>query len=121
MPSENTTIRFSTTSDNAGLDDEVGFEDVLSTVCRIIDANSGQPFVIGVNSSWGTGKTFFLEMLSEKLEGEGASVAFFNSWENDFLDNALTCLIGELKVSLEAISSSGGEETPLLSLGEIGL
>ena len=51
MPSEDTTIRFSTTSDNAGLDDEVGFENVLNTVCRVIDTNNQQLIAKNLSTS----------------------------------------------------------------------
>ncbi|WP_343588043.1 P-loop NTPase fold protein [Flavobacterium sp.] len=63
---------------------------------EVVTANS-QGFVMGLNSKWGTGKTTFAKMWLVYLENLNFKTIYFNAWENDFEDNALTALIGELK------------------------
>lgn len=63
---------------------------------EVILTNS-QGFVMGLNSRWGTGKTTFVKMWQQHLINNGFQTIYFNAWENDFEDNALTALIGELK------------------------
>ncbi|MEZ4803066.1 MAG: P-loop NTPase fold protein [Gelidibacter sp.] len=55
-------------------------------------------FVLGINNKWGTGKTTFVKMWEQKLKNNGHQTVYFNAWENDFEDNPLTALMGELKV-----------------------
>jgi len=54
-------------------------------------------FVLGLNNKWGTGKTTFVKMWKQHLDDEGHKTVYFNAWENDFEDNALTAIMGELK------------------------
>ncbi|SCY62401.1 KAP family P-loop domain-containing protein [Flavobacterium anhuiense] len=63
---------------------------------EVVKTNS-QGFVMGLNSKWGTGKTTFVKMWLVYLENLNFKTIYFNAWENDFEDNALTALIGELK------------------------
>lgn len=54
--------------------------DLLVKYIKNIDKN----FVMNINSPFGTGKSFFLKILEEKLEEEkGYKVININAWEND--------------------------------------
>lgn len=64
---------------------------------NIID-NYPDGFVLAINNKWGTGKTTFVKMWEQNLINSGYKTIYFNAWENDFEDNPLTALIGELKV-----------------------
>lgn len=55
-----------------------------------------EPFVLAIDSPWGTGKTTFLRMWRQHLENQGFPCLYFNAWENDFTDSPLVSLIGEL-------------------------
>lgn len=68
------------------------YADVLTEV--VVCNKEG--FVMALNSGWGTGKTTFVKMWQYHLELEGLKTIYFNAWENDFEDNALTALVGEL-------------------------
>lgn len=48
-----------------------------------------QPFVLSINSSYGSGKTFFLKRWSEELKQNGETVIFFNAWDCDFVEKPL--------------------------------
>lgn len=56
--------------------------------------------VIGLNNSWGTGKTTFIKMWSALLNNYKYTSIYFNAWENDFEDNPLSALIAELQQKL---------------------
>ncbi len=54
------------------------------------------PITIAVDGKWGTGKTFFLNRWKASLEKEGATVVFINVWEDDFIDNPMLTILGQL-------------------------
>jgi hypothetical protein len=64
----------------------------------ITDLN--QPFVISINSPWGTGKTVFIKMWEQYLKNNNFVTLYFNAWENDFANEPLISLIGEIKGQL---------------------
>ena len=59
-----------------------------------------EPYVIALNSEWGTGKTTFLRMWQRYLERQNFNVIYFNAWENDFNDDPLIPLINEIGNSI---------------------
>jgi hypothetical protein len=54
-------------------------------------------FVLALNGKWGTGKTTFVKMWQLSLQHSGHKTIYFNAWENDFENEPLTALLGELK------------------------
>lgn len=54
-------------------------------------------FVLALNNKWGTGKTTFVRMWEQDLRNDEFQTVYFNAWENDFENNPLTALMGELK------------------------
>lgn len=66
-----------------------------------------EPIVLCIDSPWGTGKTTFIEMWRKYLINEGFPTLYFNAWENDFSDNALVSLIGEIKKGLNEFDIKG--------------
>tara|TARA_B110000238_G_scaffold190393_1_gene223497 strand:+ start:76 stop:1488 length:1413 start_codon:yes stop_codon:yes gene_type:complete len=54
-------------------------------------------FVLALNNKWGTGKTTFVKMWEQDLKNTDFQTLYFNAWENDFENNPLTALMGELK------------------------
>lgn len=84
-----------------------------ATILTNLVTNYSDGFVLAINNKWGTGKTTFVKMWQQHIElGEQASTIYFNAWENDFEDNPLTALMGELKVW----SGAGKSEEPYKSL-----
>lgn len=68
------------------------YADILTKVI----SNYNKNIVMAVNSEWGTGKSTFLRMWQQKLTNTGFLTVYFNAWENDFEDEPLTALLGEL-------------------------
>lgn len=56
----------------------------------------GNPCVISLNGSWGTGKTFLLKRWQAQLEKNGFKAIYFNAWEDDYCGDPLVALIGQL-------------------------
>ena len=54
------------------------------------------PFVFSIDGQWGTGKTFLLKRWQKELENKGFRVIYFNAWEDDFCDDPLLSIIGQL-------------------------
>lgn len=65
---------------------------VLTNLLLSID----EPFVISIDSPWGTGKSTFIKMWSQSLENEGFPILYYNAWEHDFSDDAFLSLISEI-------------------------
>jgi predicted AAA+ superfamily ATPase len=55
-----------------------------------------EPFVLAIDSPWGSGKTTFLKMWLRSLQNRGFPCLYFNAWQNDFSDSPLVSLIGEI-------------------------
>lgn len=58
------------------------------------------PFVLCVDSSWGTGKTTFIKMWESYLKSKNHNSIYFNAWENDYHDDAFLVIVGELCIKL---------------------
>lgn len=54
-------------------------------------------FVLAINNKWGEGKTTFVKMWQQSLKNQHYQTVYFNAWENDFENDPLTALMGELK------------------------
>lgn len=78
--------------DNCQLDRKK-YADVLTNII----STYADGFVLAINNKWGTGKTTFIRMWNQQLIDNGYKTVLFNAWENDFENNALTALMGELK------------------------
>lgn len=56
-----------------------------------------QPFVLSINSPWGTGKTTFLTMWRAYLKTEAYHSIYLNAWENDYSKTPFVSFVGEIK------------------------
>ncbi|ADQ78848.1 KAP P-loop domain protein [Paludibacter propionicigenes WB4] len=63
-------------------------------------------FVMAIDNEWGTGKTTFVQMWKASIEKDYKTI-YFNAWENDFDNDVLAALMGELGT----LRSSGTETT----------
>ncbi len=83
--------------------DRKKYADVLTNIIE----NYPLGFVLAINNKWGTGKTTFVKMWEQELKNAEFKTVYFNAWENDFEDNPLTALIGELK---DIVNTKGEEK-----------
>jgi hypothetical protein len=54
------------------------------------------PFVLAIDSPWGTGKTTFIKIWKTFLESKGFVCLHFNAWETDFTTDPLVAFLGEI-------------------------
>lgn len=73
--------------------DRQKYSDVLTNIIQSFPYG----FVLALNNKWGTGKTTFIKMWEQDLKNKNFQTVYFNAWENDFENNPLTALMGELK------------------------
>lgn len=82
--------------------DRKQYAEILETII----SNHVDGFVLSINSEWGTGKTTFIKMFENYLKSKHYTCVYLNAWENDFDDNPLSAIMGELK----GILSNSGEQ-----------
>jgi len=75
--------------------DQLGREKIADNLTIFLN-NTPTPFVLAINSSWGTGKTTFLKMWEQKLKNQGYNCFIYNAWQNDFVDDPFISFMGEL-------------------------
>lgn len=63
--------------------DRLKREQSVNTITNVVKKLIG-PFVIAIDSPWGTGKTTFLGFLKVVLEKAGLDCIYFNAWITDF-------------------------------------
>lgn len=67
------------------------------------------PFVLALDSPWGTGKTTVVRMLRRSLEIEGFKCVYFNAWKDDYGTDPLIPMVSaidELKAADDLSSES---------------
>lgn len=59
--------------------------------------NDSDAYVMALNSAWGTGKSYFLDLFIQDIkENEKINVVKYNAWENDYCDNAFNPLMYDI-------------------------
>lgn len=55
-------------------------------------------YVIALDSAWGTGKSFFIELLKQDIEesDDNIRIVKYNAWENDYCENAFNPLFYDI-------------------------
>ena len=76
-------------------DDTLDRAEIAERLTNLIQ-HQQNPLVIGINGQWGTGKTFLLERWAKDLDKNGFSAIYYNAWEDDFSDDPLLSIIGQL-------------------------
>ena len=77
------------------VDDVLDRKEIADRLTRIVE-DQEVPFVISVDGRWGTGKTFLLKRWQRDLENQRFQAIYFNAWEDDFSDDPLLAIIGQL-------------------------
>ena len=76
-------------------DDALGRQQLAERLTRLI-RNEQEPFIISIDGEWGSGKSFLLKRWQKDLEREGFNAIYYNAWEDDFCDDPLLSIIGQL-------------------------
>jgi len=94
--------------ENPFLHDKLNREQSAIVLTQLFSNVEG-PFVISLNSPWGTGKTTFIKMFRQHLLNRGFPVIYFNAWETDYKDNPLIAFIGEINTGIDELKKQGFE------------
>lgn len=82
-------------SDNPFLNDALERTPIVDFLTGLLDRFSG-PFVLALDSPWGTGKTTLVRMLKARLEQEKFQCVYFNAWQSDYVTDPLVALVSEV-------------------------
>ena len=111
---------------------------IIAKCQELPKTNDNNSYVIGINAPWGSGKTFFTQMLLSYLEGkwentdldpearalavegtgsdtpadakDGFTVIYYDAWKNDFWDNAFEPLFDNLIKSVPLSSNTQADD-----------
>jgi len=96
--------------------DALGRKPMIESLTTLV-SDVTPPFVICVDSPWGTGKTTFLELWRahlRKLANRSLSILYFNAWETDFAEDPLVAFVGEIATLAEST------DVEKMNAGQIG-
>jgi len=86
--------------DDIWKDDKLERKEIAEQFTKII-STIHQPFVISINSPYGTGKTFFTKRWQETLKADGYATVYFNAWETDYSKDALLAFMSTLRTEVK--------------------
>ena len=75
--------------------DALDREPLVKFLSSLINRQKG-PFVIALDSPWGSGKTTLVKMLMEDLRIKHVQCAYFNAWKVDYVTDPLVALVSSL-------------------------
>ncbi|MCB8746417.1 KAP family NTPase [Rhodoferax sp. U2-2l] len=82
-------------SDNPFLNDALDRKPLVEFLAGLIARLEG-PFVLALDSPWGTGKTTIVKMLQAKLMADQFQCVYFNAWKVDYVTDPLVALVSGL-------------------------
>ncbi len=71
-------------------------EEVVVFLENVIKHLDG-PFVLALDSPWGTGKTTIVRMMCERLKSDGYTTINFNSWKSDYVSDPLIPMVAAIE------------------------
>lgn len=89
--------------------DKIGREEIVNRICLLVDnLQKDQHFCLALDGDWGSGKSFVLDMVEEKLKQHREYVIIkYDAWANSFYSDPLiailSCLIDGVQDKLKEI------------------
>lgn len=75
--------------------DSLQRKDVVEFVSNLIKQLEG-PFVLALDSPWGTGKTTVVNMLRAVLKKDSYTTVYFNAWKEDYVSDPLIPMVAAI-------------------------
>ncbi|WP_316365364.1 KAP family P-loop NTPase fold protein [Candidatus Thiodiazotropha sp. CDECU1] len=72
--------------------------------------NTDDELVVGLDAPWGEGKTTFVKMWRGMLHDQNLESIYFDAFKNDFFEDPLLALIGEINVLIENLDNEIKDE-----------
>ncbi|MFI0414252.1 MAG: P-loop NTPase fold protein [Candidatus Thiodiazotropha sp.] len=82
-----------------------------------IISNTDDELVVGLDAPWGEGKTTFVKMWRGMLNDQGISSVYFDAFKNDFLEDPLLALIGEINILINDLDKDIKDEFKSTAVG----
>lgn len=101
-------------SNNPFEQDALNRKPSVEALTGFIESLSG-PFVLAIDSPWGTGKTTFIKMWQSVLEHQEFACLYFNAWETDFSTDPMIAFVGEIGSLMQSIQKDEGSFQPHLA------
>lgn len=106
--------------DNIFRNDILNRKETIEDLSKLITSYH-EPFVFSINASWGSGKTTFVKLWKAYLEKEyGIKSIYFSAWEDDFSQEPLISILGELNAYLLSLKPDGVIQSKLRSVVDTG-
>ena len=93
---------------NPWQDDLLGRQEIaqrITTIVTSVATTVDQNLQLSLNGPWGSGKTWMLQRLQKHLENQGLRAIYYNTWEDDFCQDPLMGILGQLHLKLRNYSS----------------
>lgn len=77
------------------LHDKIGRAEIVDKVCGLVDSlKKEQNFCLAINGAWGSGKSFVLGLIEEKLSKKKEYLIIrYDAWENTFYSDPLIAIL----------------------------
>lgn len=96
-------------SDSIFKDDALDRKVLIEDLSEII-SSTYEPLVFALNAPWGTGKTTFVKMWKSYLKtNKEINSLYFSAWEDDFSNEPLIAILGELNSYISENFSSSSD------------
>lgn len=89
--------------------------------------NESDSYVIALDSAWGTGKSYFIDLLTQSVTDDTLRIVKYNAWKNDYCENAFEPLIYDILTSdclsftMENGADAENVQKMISHIGRIGL
>ncbi len=85
------------------LQDKIGREEIVDKVCGLVGSlKKDKNFCLAINGAWGSGKSFVLGLIEEKLsEKQEYIIIKYDAWENTFYSDPLIAILSCILDGLE--------------------
>ncbi len=89
--------------------------------------NESDSYVIALDSAWGTGKSYFIDLFTQSVTDDTLRIVKYNAWKNDYCENAFEPLIYDILTSdclsfpMENDNDKENLKRILAQIGKIGL
>jgi len=100
--SPNKVIKHAMSKNNPDIwkDDVLNRREVADSLYKFL-INRKAPYVLALDSGWGTGKTFFVTHLHEQLNSKGFKSLYYDAWKYDYFHNPLITIVEEFEQSFD--------------------
>ncbi|MDD6802047.1 MAG: P-loop NTPase fold protein [Mollicutes bacterium] len=105
------------------LEDKIGRAEIVNNVCGLVHSlKKDENFCLAINGTWGSGKSFVLGLIEEKLRQVPEYVVIkYDAWENSFysdpLISILSCVLDGIEGKYNSLKATKDELINVASAG----